>query len=297
MENQAETSGTAEPKRKLQLCNGYLLEFDKLSRVLSAIRDQGAARRISRELLVEATGLPDRHVESLVSMGSAMGLIVRGMQVFTQAGALVASHDAFFEKTGTLEWCHYKGAGTFRNLVWFDAFNSILTQQAPATQVQWITWIRQELAGQYSERTLKKVIQEEVRFVVDAYQDQRFSALGLFLKNIDDSLHLQRYVRMESAILCAMLYDFARQHQRRVFELDELARLPGSPAVVFGIDQNALRSLVEALHDRGWLRYETTHNLDQLRLKPGYDATEFIRAFYEHREPVAQELILGGSDE
>ena len=43
--------------------------------------------------------------------------------------------------------------------------------------------------------------------------------------------------------------------------------------------------LVEGLHDRGWLRYETTHNLDQIRLKPGFSAIEFLTAHFENREP------------
>ncbi|MBN2875934.1 MAG: DUF4007 family protein [Spirochaetales bacterium] len=295
---QKPTSGTeaAISKRKLQLCNGYLLEFDKLSRVLSAILDQGDASRISRGSIVEATGLPDRHVESLVSMGSAMGLIVPGVQRLTHVGALVVAHDVFFEKAGTLQWCHYRGAGTQRNLVWYDVFNHILPDNEPMTQAQWIAWFREELTGQYSERTLRKVVQEEVRFVVDAYQKQRFAALKLLEKNTSQNLLLRRYLQFEPAILCAMLYDLAERQQGRIFELAELTRMPGSPGLVFGIDQNALRSLVEGLHNRGWLRYETTHNLDQVRLKPGYDAVEFVRAFYEQREPLARDASAGVFD-
>jgi len=41
-------------------------------------------------------------VESLVSMGSAMGLIKPGLQVLTPAGLLIAEHDIFFEKKDRL---------------------------------------------------------------------------------------------------------------------------------------------------------------------------------------------------
>ena len=61
--------------------------------------------------------------------------------------------------------------------------------------------------------------------------------------------------------------------------------MPGSPARVFGIDTDFLRALVEALHNKGWLRYETTHNLDQVRLRPGFTSIEFLTAYYEQREP------------
>jgi hypothetical protein len=141
------------------------------------------------------------------------------------------------------------------------------------------------------------VVQEEVRFIVDAYQEKRFSTLGLFEKNARESLPLRRYLQFEPLILCAMLYEFAERHQGRIFELAELTRIPGSPAMAFGIDHMALRSLVEGLHNMGWLRYETTHNLDQVRLKPGFDSIEFIRAFYEHREPAVQDVLQRAPDE
>jgi hypothetical protein len=73
-------------KRKLQVSNGYLLEFDQLSRVLHFLLEHRDAKKISRKVLQEDTGLADRQVESLVSMGSAMGLIKPGLQVLTPAG-------------------------------------------------------------------------------------------------------------------------------------------------------------------------------------------------------------------
>ena len=33
----------------------------------------------------------------------------------------------------------------------------------------------------------------------------------------------------------------------------------------------------------GLLRYETTHNLDQIRLKPSFSAYEFLSAHFEGR--------------
>ena len=64
-----------------------------------------------------------------------------------------------------------------------------------------------------------------------------------------------------------------------------MATQPGSPAMVFGLDVASFRQQIEGLHDRGWLRYETTHNLDQIRLKPGFSTLEFLTAYFEDREP------------
>jgi len=272
-------------KRKLQLCNGYTLQFDQLARVISAIGDNRNAPRISRRFLEEATGLPDRHIESLVSMGSAMGLIRPGVQLPTVVGALIARHDMFFENKGSLEWCHYKGAGSYRNLVWFDVFNRLLAHEAPMTRQQWTERFRRDLSGQYSDRTMQKVLQEEVHFVTDAYFNQGLAKLNLVQESPDGTLRRRRYTEIEPLVLCAMLYDTNEGLDTRILELHRLAATPGSPALLFGIDLDSLRRLVDGLHDRGWIRYETTHNLDQLRLKPGYDSFEFLTAYYEGRDP------------
>ena len=73
--------------------------------------------------------------------------------------------------------------------------------------------------------------------------------------------------------------------EAHLFQVGEMAATPGSPAVVFGLDAASFRQQIEGLHDRGWLRYETTHNLDQIRLKPGFSAMEFLAAHFEDREP------------
>ena len=286
----------ASRRRKLQLCNGYLLEFNELSRVLNAIWAQRDSRRIARRTLVETTGLPDRHVESLVSMGSAMGLVKPGVQLPTKAGALVAAHDMFFERTGTLEWCHYKGAGSYRNLVWFDVFNQVLAKEEPMTHPEWNDWFRRELNGRDSDRTLRKVVQEEVHFVCDAYLNQRLAELGLIAQSSEGGLFRKRYVNVEPLVFCSMLYDSVEMSGARTSELKELTGNPGSPAMVFGLDTDSLRELVDGLHNNGWLRYETTHNLDQIRLKPDYDSMEFLTAYYERREPQPKKEKRGSAD-
>ncbi len=279
------TANNGHPKRKLQLCNGYLLQFDQLARVINAVWENRNIPRISHSLLAEATGLPARHVESLVSMGSAMGLIRPRVQIPTIVGALISRYDMFFEKKGSLEWCHFKGAGSYRNLVWFDVFNRLLVHEAPMTRKQWTEWFRRDLSGQYSDRTIRKVLQEEVNFVADAYLNQGLAKLNLVQQSPDGTLRRRRYTEVEPLVLCAMLYNAGEAPEQSTLELDQLTNTPGMPASVFGIDGNSLRQLVDDLHGREWLRYETTHNLDQIRLKPGYDSIEFLTAYYAEREP------------
>ena len=272
-------------QRKFQVSNGYLLEFDQLSRVLNFMYENRISKKISRKLLQDHTGLAERHVESLVSMGAAMGLIRPGIQILSPIGLLVCKYDIFIERIGTLQWCHYVGAGTFKNLIWFEIFNQVLNEGSVLNQELIHERLRSEIATQYSERTIKTRIPQEVRFVIDAYLNRNFSKLELINQTSDDKLFLRRYSNFEPMILAAMIYDFFAYKQVQLFQVDEFFTTPGSPAILFGLDAAGLRQNVEELHDHGWLRYETTHNLDQIRLKPKLSAIEFLSAYYENREP------------
>lgn len=82
-----------------------------------------------------------------------------------------------------------------------------------------------------------------------------------------------------------MIYDFCEARESHLYQVEEMAETPGSPALVFGLDPASFRQQIELLHDRGWLRYETTHNLDQIRLKPGFSPMEFLTAHFQDRKP------------
>ena len=272
-------------QRKFQVSNGYLIEFDQLARILHFLLEHRALKKITRDALKEDTGLAERQVESLVSMGSAMGLITPNSQVLTPMGLLIAEQDIFIEKRGSLEWCHYVGAGSFRNLIWFEIFNRLLAEASPMTQEEWNERMRSDLAGKYSKRTIGKGLYEEVRFVIDAYMERNFRKLELLHRSSDERLYRRRYTQFAPLVLSAMIYDFCATKETHLSQVGEMAVTPGSPAVVFGLDAASFRQQIEGLHDRGWLRYETTHNLDQIRLKPGFSVLEFLTAHFEDREP------------
>jgi hypothetical protein len=272
-------------RRKLQVSNGYLLEFDQLARVLHHLLEHPEAKKIYRAALCDDTGLADRQVETLVSIGCAMALIAPGRQILTPFGRIVSRYDIFIEEKGSLEWCHYTGGGGFRNLVWFEALNSILWDSTPGTQEEWTERLRGELAGRYTERTIKKSLHEEVRFVVDAYLERNFRKLELLHRDPAGRLYRRRYTEFEPPVLCAMIYDYCAARGLSSPQVKEMAEEPGSPAIVFGLDVATFRQWIEDLHERGWLRYETTHNLDQIRLIPGFGAIEFLEAHYEGRAP------------
>lgn len=272
--------------RKFQVSNGYLLDCDQLARALHYMLEHSNAKKITRQELSEDTGLSNRQIESLVSIGAAMGLVHTGRQTLTTTGMLVAKHDVFLEAKGTLEWCHYMAASNYRNLVWYEVFNSLLVHEAPMAQEQWVLHFRNLWTGQYSERTLGKGLKEEVRLVADGYTNQNFSRLSLVQLTSDDKLYRRRYIGFEPPILAAMVYDYAERNQTHLVQVHDLGEQPASPGFVFGVEESGFRQELEALHGRGWVRYETTHGLDQLRLKADLTPDCFLRAFYEDSEPV-----------
>jgi hypothetical protein len=272
-------------RRKFQVSNGYLFEFDQLARILHFLFENKEAEKISRQSLLENTGLSNRQIESLVSIGAAIGLIKPGSQILTDTGLLIAEHDIFLESKETLEWCHYIGAGSPRNLIWFELFNKFLNSSSSMKQSELNDALRDSLAGLYTKRTIGKHLYEEVRFVIDVYTERNFKKLELLQRSTDEQLYRRRYSNFNPIVLTAMIYDFCTIKEVKLFQVGEMAATPGSPAVVFGLDTASFRKQIEGLHDRGWLRYETTHNLDQIRLKPGFSAIDFLSAYFEEREP------------
>lgn len=272
-------------RRKFQISRSHLFEFNHFSRVLSFLYENRSTKRISRNLLIENSGLPDGQVASLISIGVAMGLIQTRSQTLTPIGLIIAEHDIFLEGHGTLEWCHYKGAGSYQNFFWFEVFNHILAREAAMTHEGWQEYFKKRLKGQYSNKTVNDHVPKEIRFIVDAYTKRNFNKLEILHTSADDQLYRRRYTSFAPLVLTAMIYDFCAANDAQLSQVGELAVTPGSPAMVFGLDAALFRQQVEGLHDRGWLRYETTHNLDQIRLKPGFSAIEFLTAHFENREP------------
>jgi len=266
---------------KLQISNGYLFESDQLSRVLHFLTTRQAEKRIYRKDIEESTGLSNRQIESVVSIGCALGLIKPAVQILTTTGTLIVEHDIFLEQTGTLQWCHYQGAGNSRNLVWYEIFNRILPSELAYTESGWLANLRNSLSGQYTDRTIGKHLQQEVRFVIDAYLNRNFKKLEILQQHSDGRLYRRRHLHVEPPILCAMIYDYAAGHGESLLQVREIAEAEGSPSLLFGFDETTFRQAIEPLHENGWLRYESTHNLDQIRLKEDYSAAAFLKRYYE----------------
>ena len=270
---------------KLTLANGYLFESAQNAQVLDFIASHSDAKKITRQQIEEATGLSDRQIESIASITAALDLTVQRSQRLTPWGALLHRHDLFLESTISLEFCHFLGAGRARNLVWHLVFNELLYEETTTDQPGWSNWLRDRLASQYSEGSLGKHIAQEVRFVVDAYTVRAFKKLNLIYETPDKTLALRRYTALHHLSLAAMIYWIGDAHEARLVSFDEIQSQPGSPGRVFGLDASSMRQMIEILHQKGWIRYEVRHGLDQIRLLEGYSPLVFLTAAYEGRDP------------
>lgn len=279
----------ASEKPKLQVSNGYSFDPSQTASLLTFISDHPHIKRFARRDIMEDTGLSERQAESLTSIGSALGLVVPRTQVLTDLGKLIVKHDLFLDSDTTLEFLHFMGAGTPKNLIWFTIFNELLHEREPMNQPGWTAWLREKLAGSYSPRSLVKHVAHEVRFVLDAYNIRNFSKLRLVQQAVDGTYALQSLLGIRPLVLTASIYQFADRFQVRLIPFNNLHETGGSPGRVFGIAGPQMRELVEGLHQKGWVRFEVRHGLDQVRLIEGFDALSFIDADFENREPQRRE--------
>lgn len=272
-------------KRKLQVSNGHYLDFDQTARLIHIVANADQDQKVTMSFLEEETGLPFRQVRNRMSVARAMGLFTdKGLQL-TPFGNLIALHDPFFENRGSLEYVHYLAAGNFKNIIWYEVFNTLLASGQSTDYQGWLGYFRGHLFGDYSKKTLQDHLPKEVRFIIEAYTENNLKDLELLSRDTQGKLYKRRYLNPSPLVFSAMLYHYAEQQNTDLMQVEDLLQSPGSPAMLFFTGRELFNDTVELLHDKGYVRYEGTHDLNQLRLKEKYTAMDFLSAHYEQQEP------------
>lgn len=278
-------SKSSKNSRKLQVSNGHYMDFDDLARLLSVITGASGDSPLRMADLAVETGLPVRQVRNRISIARAMGVVAPRKLELTPFGSCVAKHDLFCEARGTLEFIHYIAAGNTTNLVWFEVFQSLLPKLSPMPYEGWLTYFQTALQGEYTEYSIRDHVSAEIRFLIEAYTKNRLKKLMVLQEAEDGRLYCRRTTELTPKILAAMIYDFGLRSGTELLQIDALMTEPGSPGVLFALERESLREMAEELHRSGWLRYESTHNLDQLRLQAGFTPVDFLSAYYEDVDP------------
>jgi hypothetical protein len=276
------------PQRKLQVSNGHYLDLDQLARLMITVNNHKDSP-ISLDGLADETGLPRRQVRNRISIGRAVGVFNRTSFSLTEFGRLVAGYDQFFDETATLECVHYNAASAYENLMWYELFNTFAVEQDLFDSQGLLDFFRGTLEGLYSKKTLNEHVREELRFLLAAYTGDKLKRLELLLETSDGRYMRGRHRLSHPQVSAALIYRHCEAQERHVCSIDELCGEKASPGLLFGINSSAMREIVEELHEKRWLRYETTHSLDQIRLSSAFDSAEFTRACFEGRSPNGNE--------
>jgi len=267
---------------KLQLGNGYYLQFDLLAQLLNVVSTDERGRVPLSELAL-SIGVTDRNAKHLGALANALGLTKQHTYKPTALGELTITHDPFFDDPGTLWFLHYVISSNPRNIVWYRIVNEII----PTKQRFDASSLRDEfddLRSRYSEYSIRTHVRKEVNTMLDAYLNQNFSRLA-YLRADGDGSALSYRQPVPALVLAASIASFRdanRPEDSAIFIPDLLSSL-GSPGVVFQMLEMQLRTLLEELKTQPGFSLESRADLDQVRLDQNLRDMDWMKCYYENR--------------
>lgn len=252
-------------KPKLQLGNGYPLNFTYLACVLQAIC-QDSRSRIPLDDLSATVGLTERHVKQVCSIARALGLLSQITYKPTSLGRLIHQHDAFFDDPGTLWFLHYVISSDSHNLVWHRMVTSILPSKRCITREQ-ARHAFADLQSTLSESSIQKHLLQELNTVFDAYANQQFGHLN-YLSLDGETYILHADADISPLVLGACIACFRQRYRRNetAISVKDLLTVPAAPGVVLQLTETHLRFLLEQLKTQPNFSLESRADLDQVRL-------------------------------
>jgi hypothetical protein len=267
---------------KLQIANGYYLEFNTLARLLDAVwRDERG--RIPMEELASAMGVADRQAKHLSALANALGLTEQITYKPTQLGRLVKERDPFFDDIGTLWFLHYVIGSDPRAIIWNRIVNIILPKQPRFTRER-LRAAFDDLREWFSEKSIKKHVLKEINSFLDAYTNQSFARL-VYLRAEGEEYALGYRAPIPPLVLAASMAHFRgdRRAGDTAVSIPDLCSAPNSPGVVFQMPEDRLRATLEELKTQPGISLESRADLDQLRISPDLTDIELMKRYYDSR--------------
>ena len=275
-------SGYPVPDAKLQVGNGYYLDFDQLARLLNAsVQDERG--RIPQADLAAAIGMADRKVENLGSLASLLSLIRKGSYKPTPLGWLVKERDPFFDDPGTLWFLHYIIGSDPRAIIWNRIVNNIIPKQPRFTRER-LRANFDDLREWFSADSIKKHVLKEINTFLDAYTNQSFARL-VYLRAEGEWYALGYRQPVPPLVLAASIAHFrdARRAGDTAVSIPDLCTALNSPGVVYQLPEDRLRAMLEELKTQPGISLESRADLDQLRLSPDLTDVELMKRYYDSR--------------
>lgn len=252
---------------KLQFTNGYRPRFDQITRILQYLHSQEGKRKVSRQEIVAALGIPDKQVENLTSMMTGFGLVLPRVTLLTPFGKAVIQFDPYFDRLETLWMIHYMVSSNSEYVVWHRIINTILPAQDQFSINQVANRYFSDLAIHFSERTISEKLPKEVGAVFAAYTRSELSHLGIITAAGTGNFIKSNPVDVPNLAFLFCLTHFREQYfpGSSALNIDEVCRAENSPGKVLLLPEYQVRSQLGYLHNAGMVRLEQLANLDQVR--------------------------------
>ncbi len=268
---------------KLQLTNGYEIDFGQIAQLLAAIERDGRGR-IPVASLAETMGISYRQAENLGSIARALELATAKTYQLTRLAKLIIERDRFFDDLGTLWFLHYVVASDPRHLVWNQLTNEFLLQSSGFTRDEFRKSFHY-LAESHSKDSASKHVLKEVNTTLNAYSKQHFARLAYIQETGEYSYVLSYREPIPPLVLAACIARYRAMHRPgdTAISVTDLLSAPNSPGVICQIPEDRLRAGLEYLKSEPGISLESRADLDQVRLTDATTDVEWLERYYARR--------------
>ncbi len=268
---------------KLQFTNGYRPRFDHISRILQFLLAQGDKKKISRQEIVSALGIPEKQVENLTSMMTGFGLVRSRVTTLTPFGKVVIQSDPFFDKNETLWIIHFVVSSNPEWVVWHRVINKVLTSQDHFSVEQISSQYFSDLAIHFSERTISEKLPKEIGAVLAAYSRSELSRLGILEEEGKGNFKKSNPIDIPNLafLYCLLYYRDKYSPGSTAVNIEDVCLAENSPGSVLNLPEYQVRSILGNLHNAGLFRLEQLANLDQVRFADSLTQEFVLERIYE----------------
>lgn len=274
----------SRPPYKLQLTNGFFLDFAQIARMVAYAAEHEEQARILAKDYAQGIGLAIRRIEHLGSLAVALGLLRSRVLTASRLGRLLSQRDPYLDDLGTLWLLHYVISSDGHHIVW----NRVVNQVIPANSRLSTAIARpyfDDLMQLYSERTMDKHLRKELSAVWNAYTEQAFAHLD-YLRAESEQIYVRGGgVPIPPLIFLAAVLLYRERYATNAATIDipVLANATNSPGCVFGISQRQIRDLLDAARGRGGIYVESRADLDQVRFPSDRGFLDTVQQYFEER--------------
>jgi hypothetical protein len=260
--------------------------FDQISRILQFILSQGNRKKISRQEIVSALGIPENQVENLTSMMIGFGLVQPQVTTLTTFGKVIMQSDPYFDRFETLWIVHYIISSNPKWVVWHRITNTALPSQDHFSVEEVSNRYFTDLAIHFSERTISQKLPKEVGSVFAAYSRSKLSHLGIIEEEGAGNFTKTKPVEVPTMafLFCLIYYRDEYSPGSSAINIVDICMAENSPGRVLYLPERQVRRILEDLHNAGLVRLEQLANLDQVRLDDSLTQGNVLGRIYGEKD-------------